>query len=86
MACRGDPDAPVNHRLNYIKGYFLPKAMYGEDRLAQLVLCIKDGKCHEEGEFIPISWDQAFDVMEGRFKTSMKEKGPESIGMFGSGQ
>ena len=36
--------------------------------------------------FTPISWDQAFDVMEEKFKTALKEKGPESIGMFGSGQ
>ena len=40
----------------------------------------------KEGEFTPITWDQAFDVMEEKFKTALKEKGPESIGMFGSGQ
>lgn len=29
VACQGDPDAPVNRGLNCIKGYFLPKIMYG---------------------------------------------------------
>src|SRR6187431_2179581 len=32
VATQGDPDAPVNRGLNCIKGYFLPKIMYGEDR------------------------------------------------------
>lgn len=30
VACQGDPDAPVNRGLNCIKGYFLPKIMYGK--------------------------------------------------------
>jgi nitrate reductase NapA len=33
VATQGDPDAPVNRGLNCIKGYFLSKIMYGEDRL-----------------------------------------------------
>jgi nitrate reductase NapA len=35
VATQGDPDAPVNRGLNCIKGYFLSKIMYGEDRLTQ---------------------------------------------------
>lgn len=38
VACQGDPDAPVNRGLNCIKGYFLPKIMYGKDRLTQPLL------------------------------------------------
>jgi len=86
VACQGDPDAPVNRGLNCIKGYFLPKIMYGKDRLTQPLLRMKNGQYDKEGEFTPITWDQAFDVMEEKFKTALKEKGPESIGMFGSGQ
>lgn len=86
VACQGDPDAPVNRGLNCIKGYFLPKIMYGKDRLTQPMLRMKDGSYHKDGEFTPVSWEQAFDVMEEKFKTSLKEKGPEAIGMFGSGQ
>ncbi|HAU3357947.1 TPA: nitrate reductase catalytic subunit NapA [Salmonella enterica subsp. salamae] len=86
VACQGDPDAPVNRGLNCIKGYFLPKIMYGKDRLTQPMLRMKDGSYHKDGEFTPVSWEHAFDVMEEKFKTSLKEKGPEAIGMFGSGQ
>src|SRR5690606_21461101 len=38
------------------------------------------------GEFEPVSWDEAFDVMAEKLKATLKEKGPEAIGMFGSGQ
>ncbi len=97
VATQGDPDAPVNRGLNCIKGYFLSKIMYGKDRLTQPLLRMSNGKYDKEGEFTPVSWDKAFDVMEEKFKASLKHdkevnkgKKPEEIvstvGMFGSGQ
>jgi nitrate reductase NapAB chaperone NapD len=58
VATQGDPDSPVNRGLNCIKGYFLSKIMYGEDRLTQPLLRMKDGKYDKNGEFTPISWDR----------------------------
>lgn len=55
VASQGDPEAPVNRGLNCIKGYFLPKIMYGQDRLTQPLLRMRDGKFDKEGEFTPIS-------------------------------
>ena len=86
VATQGDPDAPVNRGLNCIKGYFLSKIMYGEDRLTQPLLRKTDGKYDKDGRFEPVSWDEAFDVMAEKFKAALKAKGPESVGMFGSGQ
>jgi len=86
VASQGDPDAPVNRGLNCIKGYFLPKIMYGNDRLTQPLLRKTDGVYDKEGEFTPVSWDEAFDVMADKFKATLKEKGPTAVGMFGSGQ
>ncbi|MDX2367311.1 MAG: nitrate reductase catalytic subunit NapA [Colwellia sp.] len=86
VATQGDPDAPVNKGLNCIKGYFLSKIMYGKDRLTQPLLRMTDGEYAKEGEFTPVSWDKAFDVMADKFKAALKEKGPTSVGMFGSGQ
>ena len=86
VATQGDPDAEVNKGLNCIKGYFLSKIMYGKDRLTQPLLRMKDGKFHKEGDFQPVSWDMAFDVMADKFKSALKAKGPTSLGMFGSGQ
>ncbi|MCO5763683.1 MAG: molybdopterin-dependent oxidoreductase, partial [Chromatiaceae bacterium] len=68
VATQGDPDAPVNRGLNCIKGYFLSKIMYGEDRLTQPLLRKKDGKYDKEGQFEPVSWDEAFDLMAEKWK------------------
>ena len=86
VATQGDPEAEVNRGLNCVKGYFLSKIMYGADRLTTPVLRMKDGKYAKDGEFTPITWDQAFDVMAEQCKKTLKAKGPTAVGMFGSGQ
>ena len=86
VASHGDVLSPVNRGLNCIKGYFLSKIMYGEDRLTTPLLRKKDGKYDKNGDFTPVSWDEAFDVMAEKFKAALREKGPTAVGMFGSGQ
>jgi len=86
VATHGDIQSPVNKGLNCVKGYFLSKIMYGKDRLQTPLLRKRDGKYHKEGDFTPVSWDEAFDIMAEKFKAALKTKGPTSIGMFGSGQ
>jgi nitrate reductase NapA len=60
--------------------------MYGDDRLTQPLLRKKNGNYDKDGEFTPVSWDEAFDVMAQQFKGALAKKGPTSVGMFGSGQ
>ncbi|ANO34425.1 nitrate reductase catalytic subunit [Vibrio breoganii] len=86
VATQGDPEAPVNKGLNCIKGYFLSKIMYGQDRLTQPLLRMTDGKYDKNGEFTPVSWDVAMDTMADKWKEALKKSGPTSVGMFGSGQ
>ena len=86
VATQGDPDAPVNRGLLCVKGYFLAKVMYGKDRLTRPLLRMKNGKFDKNGEFAPVSWKQAFDIMEEKCKAALKAKGPTSVGMFASGQ
>ena len=86
VATHGDMQAPVNRGINCIKGYFLSKIMYGEDRLTQPLLRKRNGEYHKEGEFTPVSWDEAFDIMAEKYKAALREKGPSAVGMFGSGQ
>ncbi|GAB3534664.1 periplasmic nitrate reductase subunit alpha [Photobacterium alginatilyticum] len=86
VATQGDPEAPVNKGLNCIKGYFLSKIMYGKDRLQTPMLRMKNGKFDKDGDFQPVSWDQAFDVMADKWKAALKKHGPSGVGMFGSGQ
>ncbi|WP_210396946.1 nitrate reductase catalytic subunit NapA [Motiliproteus sediminis] len=90
VATQGDPDAPVNKGLNCIKGYFLSKIMYGEDRLTTPLLRMSNGEYDKEGEFTPVSWDQAFDIMAEKFKAAIAPSRNSDemppVGMFGSGQ
>ena len=86
VATQGDPDSQVNRGLNCIKGYFLSKIMYGSDRLTQPLLRKKDGKYDKNGEFTPVSWNEAFDLMAQKWKEALKSDGPAGVGMFGSGQ
>ena len=86
VATHGDPEAEVNRGINCVKGYFLSKIMYGDDRLTTPLLRMKNGRYAKDGEFQRVSWDQAFDVMAEQWKRVLKEKGPTAVGMFGSGQ
>src|SRR4029078_3146564 len=86
VATHGDTLAEVNRGLNCIKGYFLSKIMYGGDRLTAPLLRKKNGVYDKTGEFTPVSWDEAFDVMAARAHQTLKDKGPTAVGMFGSGQ
>ena len=86
VATQGDPDAEVNRGLNCIKGYFLSKIMYGADRVQTPLLRMKDGKFHKEGDFTPVSWEQAFTIMAEKIKDILKKKEPNAVGMFSSGQ
>jgi nitrate reductase NapA len=86
VATQGDPDSAVNRGLNCIKGYFLSKIMYGADRLKTPMLRKKDGKFDKNGEFVSVSWNEAFDVMAQKWKEALAKTGPGSVGMFGSGQ
>ena len=97
VATQGDPDAPVNRGLNCIKGYFLSKIMYGKDRLTKPLLRKTNGKYDKNGEFVEVSWNEAFDIMAEKWKAALKKdmeanKGKSAdelvstVGMFGSGQ
>jgi len=86
IATRGDPEHEVNRGINCVKGYYLSKIMYGDDRLTTPLLRMKNGQYAKDGEFTPVSWDQAFDVMAAQWKRVLKEKGPTAVGMFASGQ
>jgi len=86
VATHGDVKAEVNRGLNCVKGYFLSKIMYGQDRLTRPLLRKRGGVYDKDGEFKEVSWDEAFDVMAEKCKATLAAKGPTAVGMFGSGQ
>jgi nitrate reductase (cytochrome) len=74
VAVAGDPDAAVNRGLLCVKGYHVPLALYGQDRLTRPLL-------RKNGRLEPISWDEALDVIADRVL-----KDPAGFAMYGSGQ
>ena len=72
VATHGDINSPVNKGLSCVKGYFLSKIMYGEDRLTTPLLRKRNGVYDKEGDFEPVSWDEAFDIMEEKFKNLLE--------------
>ncbi len=76
---RGDPDCPVNKGLLCIKGYSLPKILYGPDRYTTPLL-------RQGGKFVEISWHQALDLVAAKFKDALQRYGPESVAVYFSGQ
>ncbi|MDX1593092.1 MAG: molybdopterin-dependent oxidoreductase, partial [Gammaproteobacteria bacterium] len=90
VATHGDIKCEVNRGLNCVKGYFLSKILYGADRLTTPMLRMRDGRFAKDGEFTPISWDQAFDIMAEKWKAAIaKTRNDDAmppVGMFGSGQ
>ena len=81
VAVRGDELAQVNKGLLCVKGYHLPALLYGRDRLKQPLLRNDSG----DG-FKPITWDAALDLIAKQFGAALKEHGPDSVAMYGSGQ
>ena len=77
VATHGDMLSEVNRGLNCVKGYFLSKIMYGADRLTQPLLRKRNGQYAKDGEFTPVSWDEAFDIMAAQAKRVLKAKGPD---------
>ena len=80
MAVRGDVASPVNNGLLCVKGYHLPGLLYGKDRLLHPMRRGADGKLSR------ISWDEALDLIAAKFKEALDAGGPESVGVYGSGQ
>lgn len=86
VAVKGDPDSTVNRGLLCVKGYANAKILYGEDRLTRPLLRMKDGRFDKTGDFVPVTWAQAFGEMAAQFKRVYGELGPTGVGVMGSGQ
>jgi nitrate reductase NapA len=86
VAVKGDPASPVNRGLLCVKGYALPQIQYGADRLTRPLLRMRNGKFDKAGDFVPVSWKEAFDVMEREWRRVHRELGPTGVAVMGSGQ
>lgn len=74
VAVTGDREAEVNKGLLCVKGYHVGMVLYGKDRLTTPLL-------RRDGELVPISWDEALDVIARRIHAA-----PSRFAVYGSGQ
>ncbi len=86
VAVNGDPDCEVNRGLLCVKGYANALIPYGEDRLTQPLLRMKDGKFDKQGEFKPVSWERASTRWRSSGARAHAKLGPTGVGHHGSGQ
>lgn len=74
VGIRGEQLAEVNKGLLCVKGYHVGLILYGTDRLRTPLL-------RKGGKMVPISWDEAIDVVSQRVM-----KDPKGFAFYGSGQ
>ena len=86
IAVKGDPESSVNQGTLCIKGYSLPFIQYSRDRLTKPLIRKKNGHYDKNGEFTGSTWEEALSLIAQKAKATIKEKGPEGVAMFGSGQ
>ena len=79
-SARGDRAHPSSQGQVCIKGATVGETLAG-GRLSQPLY-----RPSLDDSFQPISWDNAFDLLVGRIRSSLASKGPEAIAMYGSGQ
>lgn len=80
VAIKGDPH---NHNagLLCLKGSMLLPVLNSPERVTQPMIRRQKG-----GELEPVSWDEALELMAGKFRESIDRFGPDSVAWYGSGQ
>ncbi|MFR7738165.1 MAG: molybdopterin-dependent oxidoreductase, partial [Eggerthella lenta] len=76
ISVTGDPDNESNKGLNCVKGYYLAKIMYGDDRLTTPMIR-EDKSTKGTGEGLrEASWDEALDLVSSKLKMEAKQLAP----------
>ncbi|MEG2024221.1 MAG: molybdopterin-dependent oxidoreductase [Gordonibacter sp.] len=85
VSVTGDPDNQSNRGLNCVKGYYLGKILYGEDRLTTpLIREDKATKGTSEG-LRKATWDEALELVASKLKETWKAD-KTRLAFWGSGQ
>ncbi len=80
VATKGNPDAKTNFGFLCVKGMMAYKIMEHPDRLKKPLVRQADGNFKEAG------WDEALDLVAGKFKDLRTKYGKDAVAYYGSGQ
>ncbi|MES0491688.1 MAG: molybdopterin-dependent oxidoreductase [Leptospirales bacterium] len=79
VAIAGDQKSSVNKGLLCVKGYHLGEILYGEDRFDSAYI-------RKNGKLQKAELSEALDLVATKFQENIKEHGPDSVSLYGSGQ
>ena len=85
ISVTGDPNNESNKGLNCVKGYYLAKVLYGDDRLTKPL--IRDDKSTKgtDGGLREATWDEALDLVGSKLRETWKND-KSRLAYWGSGQ
>jgi nitrate reductase NapA len=81
----GDPDNQSNRGLNCVKGYYLSKILYGEDRLTKPLIRDDNSYKGTDDGFREATWDEALDLVADKLRETWKND-KSRLAFWGSGQ
>ncbi len=85
VAVKGDPDCESNKGLNCIKGYYIGKILYGEDRFTKpMIRTDKSTKGTRDG-LKEATWEEALELVASKL-TEAHSVSPKSIAFYASAQ
>ena len=85
VAVYGDPENDSNRGLNCVKGYYLGKILYGEDRLTRPLIREDNSLKGTMDGFREASWGEALDLVAQHLRDTWK-KDKSRLAFWGSGQ
>ena len=85
ISVTGDPDNRSNKGLNCVKGYYLAKALYGEDRLSTPLIRDDPSTKGTEGGLREATWEEALDLVADKLRETWKSD-KSRLAFWGSGQ
>ena len=81
----GDPENDSNRGLNCVKGYYLGKILYADDRLTKPLIREDNSKKGTSDGFREATWNEALDLVAEKLRETWK-KDKSRLAFWGSGQ
>ncbi len=85
ISVTGDPDNQSNRGLNCVKGYYLAKILYGEDRLTTPLIRDDASTKGTPDGLREASWEEALDLVASKLRDTWKAD-KTRLAFWGSGQ
>lgn len=80
VKCEGDPENPFNHGRLCCRCLDITESVYNKTR--KLKPMKRDPKDRGKDKWVEITWEEAYDIIEKKFKQFREESGPESVAFF----